>query len=256
MPNRTRTPRVTIDLVMPAQQSLRRSASGSLRAPPSRSGVANVGHSKSGSSSVVCGPGSPPGGGCRPSVLPSGVCRSDSPTRCRAGSPACGATCRVEDAAVARRKAIEAQLAAATGAVAEARQMLNHQPMRAATYDNVGDSVLEESLARMVSSIEASLDLASNCAGKIHKQGGTAARSSPASGRCLPRRPKPVVTDSGTAFGGDQVTRHAGVVRTARPGGLKVAPPSPFGTRRSGRHSPPGKGGMSARLVQSVTGEV
>lgn len=265
MPHRTRTPRVTIDLAMPVQQPLGRSASGSLRASPARgraSEATPAGHSRSGSPTVCSSLlESPPGGGCRSSAPPVANGRAGSPpsARYRAGSPTGGATGRVsaEDAAVARRKAIEAQLAAATGAVADARQMLSHQPMRAAAYDQLGDSILEESLARMVSSIEASLDLASNCAGKIHKAGGTAARGALASGRCLlpPRRPKPLVTDGGTCSGDEKVAGHVVAVRSARPGGLKVAPPSPLSVRRGGRHSAPGMGGMPARLVQSPTCE-
>lgn len=261
--NRTRTPRVTIDLASPAQQPLGRSASGSLRASPARGGApaaTPIDHNRAGSPKPGI-PGSPAGGGCRSRAPQSGVARPSSPpgARCRAGSPTGGATRRVsaEDATVARRKAIEAQLAAATGAVAEARQMLNRQPMRASTFEQLGDSMLEESLARMVSSIEASLDLASNCAGRIHKPGGVAVRCGPASGRCLPLplRPKPLLIDGSS--GDDKVAGHAGhtgMVRSARPG-LKVGPPSPLGARRGGRHSPPGMGGMSTRLVQTSAGE-
>jgi len=73
--------------------------------------------------------------------------------------------------AAVRRAAVEERLAAATGAVAEVKSLLCLKPQRrslkSGSPEQVGDAMLELSLARMVTSIEASLDIASDCATKI-----------------------------------------------------------------------------------------
>merc|ERR1719487_708019 len=74
--------------------------------------------------------------------------------------------------------AAQQHLALAAGAVAEAkgllRQSLAAKSIALAKADEAGAAALEQSLARMVNSIEASLDIACDAANKIGSRGNSA----------------------------------------------------------------------------------
>merc|ERR1719482_221661 len=111
------------------------------------------------------------------------------------GSDSCLTSSFQVTAAAARRAAVEERLAAATDAVAEARGLLRRNLVSNtdAAVDQVGAAALEQSLARMMTNIEASLDIAVDAANKI---GSSAASPAPANspklgpGQFPPQRPR------------------------------------------------------------------